>query len=89
MEELKKIVSEKAAVTDEQALKAIEAVSAYIKERVPGVIHSSLDKVLAGQDLEDSVRSKAESIGNDLKNKAEELSNELKQVFDKAFKSNK
>ena len=87
MEELNKLISEKAGITAEQSAIAIETVSTYIKARVPGVVHGPIDKILAGEDIEDSIRNKAESIGKEIKDKADILSNDLKHAFDKAFKS--
>ena len=89
MEELKKIITEKTGITPEQAGKSVEEVAAYIKLRIPGVLHSQLDKILAGEDLEDSFKNKAESIGNEFKERAEGLTNDLKVAFDKAFRTKK
>ena len=89
MDELKNLIKEKAGVTDEQAAKALEIMAAYVKERVPGIIHGQLDKIFAGKHLEDSIRDQAGELGNEVKERAEGLAKDLKEAFEGAFKTKK
>ena len=89
MEALKKIISEQIGITDEQSLKAIEVMSAYIKERTPKVTHSQFDKILAGHSLEDSIKKDIDDFGNIIKDKADGLADDLRTAFENAFRDKK
>ena len=89
MEELKKLIIEKTGITDAQAEESVKIVSSYVKDRVPGVMHSQLDKIFAGNSLEDSIRQQVEEIGNELKSRTEGLAKDLKTAFEGAFASKK
>ncbi|MBL0342604.1 MAG: hypothetical protein IPP71_17930 [Bacteroidetes bacterium] len=60
-----------------------------MKARVPGVMHAQLDKIFAGNSLEESIRQQVEDIGSELKNKTEGLAKDLKNAFEGAFSSKK
>ncbi len=89
MEELKNLVKEKAGISAEQASVAIETVLTYMKDRLPKVVHPQLDKIAAGQSLEESIRGKVEEIGSEVRERTEELAKDLKDAFDGAFRSRK
>ena len=89
MDDLKKLVMEKAGLTETQATTTIEIVTKYIKDRVPPLIHSQLDKIVAGMSLEESIRSQVENIGGEVKERTEGLAKDLKNAFDGAFRSKK
>ena len=89
MEELKNLVKDKAGITTEQATAAIETVLNYMKERLPKVVHQQLDKIAAGQSLEQSLRKQAEEIGSEVRERTEDLAKDLKDAFDSAFRTRK
>ncbi len=89
METLKKQLTDKTGITDTQAAAAVEVVSAYLKERLPAVMHSQLDKVIAGQKLEESIRQQLEDFGNEVKVRTEGLAKDLKTAFEGAFSNKK
>ncbi|MDQ3050979.1 MAG: hypothetical protein M3Q95_08855 [Bacteroidota bacterium] len=89
MEELKRKVVESAGITDAQATIATETVIRYLKDRVPPILHSQLDKIFAGSSLEDSIRSQVGGLGSDVKERTEGLARDLKQAFEEAFRSKK
>jgi hypothetical protein len=89
MEDLKNKLVEGAVVTSEQAEKAIEIISEYIKKRVPPVVHGQLDKILQGHSLEENIKNQLGDIGNDIKTKAEGLAKDLQNSFEKAFGNKK
>ena len=48
MEELVKLVTQKAGISSEQATRAINAVVAFVKEKLPGPIGAEVEKLIAG-----------------------------------------
>lgn len=89
MEELKKIITEKTGITDAQAEETVKIVSGYLKDRLPSVIHTQMDKILAGQSLEESIRDQMEELGNEVRKRTESLASDLKTAFEGAFSSKK
>ena len=53
MDELIRLVTEKANIDEAQAKKAVETVIGYLKERLPGGLGDQLDGVLEGDALAD------------------------------------
>jgi len=89
MDELKKKVAAEVGITDAQADASIGIIVKYIKDRVPGIVHNQLDKIVAGMSLEDSIRNQVEDLGGEVRDRAEGLANDLRNAFEGAFKSNK
>ncbi len=89
MEDLKNEFTQKAGLTDAQAENCVQLVSAYLKARIPGVMHTQMDKILAGNNLEESIRKQLEEIGGDLKTRTEGLAKDLKSAFEGAFSNKK
>lgn len=89
MDELKKLVIENAGITEEQATASIETITKFIKDRVPHMVHSQLDKIIAGMTFEDSIKSQVGNLGGDVKERTEGLARDLKHAFENAFKSKK
>ena len=48
MEELVRMIREKAGISEEQALQAVEAVKEYVKEKFP-MLGGAVDKLFDGQ----------------------------------------
>ena len=48
MEELIKLVSERAGITEDQARTAVETVAEYLKEKVPAPYSSYIDSFMSG-----------------------------------------
>lgn len=59
MEELIKLVVEKAGISSEQAQSSIETVMSFLKERLPEPMAAQLDGLLSGEN--------AEGLGNVVK----------------------
>lgn len=89
MEDLRKKVAVASGVTEEQAAIAAETVIRYLKDRVPPIVHSQLDKIFNGSTLEDSIRNQVEDLGSEVKERTEGLGRDLKQAFEGAFRSKK
>ncbi len=89
MDELRKQVMEKAGITEEQATAAIDTVSTFIKQRVPNIIHQQLDKIIAGQSLEESIKNQVEELGTEVRERTEGFAKELKSAIEGAFRSKK
>lgn len=89
MEELMKKLESEAGLTPDQAKKSLTLISAYLKERTPGVFHSRLDQLFEGKTLEDSFRDDLNTFGKTVREKADDLADDLKTAFEKAFKSKK
>lgn len=53
MDQLIKMVSSKAGITEAQAKQAVETVLGFLKERLPAPIAGQVDSVLKGGDLGD------------------------------------
>ena len=67
-------VSKAANINQEQAAKAIEAVSAALKEKLPYLLHNQIDILLTGGNLSDGVKQKFETLKDDLESSAKDLS---------------
>lgn len=80
---------EKSGITEEQASSSVETVTKYIKDRVPQIIHSQLDKIIAGMSLEESIRNQVDDLGSEVKERTEGLAKDLKNAFEGAFRSKK
>ena len=89
MEDLKKLVVEKAAITEAQASIAIETTVKYIKDRIPSIVHQQFDKIVAGQSLEESIKSQVNELGGEVRERTESLAKDLKTAFEDAFRSKK
>jgi hypothetical protein len=89
MNEITKLVMEKAGLTEEQASASVETVTNYIKDRVPQMVHGQLDKIIAGMSLEESIRNQVDDLGSEVKERTEGLARDLKNAFEGAFKSKK
>jgi hypothetical protein len=85
MNELIGKVSSEAGISEEQARIAVNCMSAYLKERMPGFLQSQMDPILNGKSWDDSLRDQAQGIGEEVKNRADSLAKDLKEAFDKAF----
>ena len=53
MDELIKLVTEKAGISEDQAAKAVEAVMGFLKDKLPGPIASQVEGVLGGGGMPD------------------------------------
>ncbi len=96
MDYLINLVKEKAALNDEQARAAVEAVVGHFKQKFPGILHSEIDKVAAGADFGDSAREKFDQLREKIEEaaksagvKAEGFAEEMKNKFSDIFGSNK
>jgi hypothetical protein len=49
MDELIKLVSERAGISEEQARTAVETVAGFLKERVPAPYNSYVDSFMSGE----------------------------------------
>jgi uncharacterized protein (DUF2267 family) len=53
MDELIKMVTEKAGISEDQARQAIEAVMGFLKDKLPGPIAGQVENVLGGGEMPD------------------------------------
>lgn len=93
---LVRLVAFETGLDDEKAEKAIEVVESYLKERFPVMLHTTLEKAIDGQNVEDSVkeqivqstaytREKISEFAHEAGEKIDELSKELKSKFEDFF----
>jgi hypothetical protein len=79
MQDLIQKVTQASGVTQEQAAKAIETVSAYLKQRVPDVFKSQIDTLVNGGTLSEGMKMKINEAAGDFRDKAEEVIEEVRQ----------
>lgn len=75
MKELIEKVKTTAGITDEQAKGSINAVTQYLKERMPQHLQSQVDSMLRGERYSESAKSSA-------MHPAEEIKNKTRDAFD-------
>ncbi len=90
MKELVKEISLKAGITEEQAMKAAQTVSDYLKARTPHLLHEQMDVILNGGTVSDAFKKKIETLREDVEDaarnlgkKAEEFASDIKKKFQK------
>ncbi|HOZ83488.1 MAG TPA: hypothetical protein PLU85_04685 [Bacteroidia bacterium] len=79
-------VSKAANINQEQAAKAIEAVSAALKEKLPYLLHNQIDILLTGGNLSDGVKQKFETLKDDLESSAKDLSTKAQEFTEEVSK---
>ncbi len=79
MEKLINELINKAGLTEEQANKAVETVSGFLKDRVPSGFRTQIDNLLKGEKLSDSVK---ESLMDSAVNAKEKIEDVMKDVGD-------
>ena len=79
-------VSKAANINQEQATKAIEAVSAALKEKLPYLLHNQIDILLTGGNLSNSVKQKFETIKDDLESSAKDLGTKAQEFTEEVSK---
>lgn len=79
-------VSKAANINQEQATKAIEAVSAALKEKLPYLLHSQIDILLTGGNLSDGVKQKFETLKDDLESSAKDLGTKAQEFTEEVSK---
>ncbi len=70
MKELIEKVKTTAGVTEEQAKGSINAVTQYLKERMPQHLQSQVDSILTGERFTESTKSSAIHPADEIKNKS-------------------
>lgn len=63
MDELIKLVSQKAGLSEEMARTAIETVVGYLKKKLPAPIASQIESLLGGGETPDNVEGLAKGLG--------------------------
>ncbi|MFI5134383.1 MAG: hypothetical protein ACHQD9_00890 [Chitinophagales bacterium] len=81
MQELVSKVSAAAGITEEQASKSIETVSAYLKERLPESFRTQVDGLINGDKLSEGMKKKLNEVASEARDRAEEM---IQDVRDKA-----
>ncbi len=61
MDEVVKLVSEKAHISNDQAKQAVEAVMGFLKDRLPAPVAAQVNNVLGGQG--DAATKAGEALG--------------------------
>jgi len=82
MQELISKVAATAGITEEQAKKSIETVTAYVKERLPETFRSQIDNLVNGGKLSEGVKSKLNDVSADVRDKAEDVIKEVREKAD-------
>ena len=79
MQELIQKITAAAGISEEQAKKSIETVSAYLKEKLPASFRSQIDNLVNGGKLSEGIKMKMGDMADDVKDKAEELIKEVRE----------
>lgn len=85
MKELIEKVSAEAGVTPEQAQKAIESVSAYMKNKTPHVFHEQLDVIINGGTLSDAMKKKMSDLKDDISDAARNIGQKAEELINDVF----
>lgn len=64
MDELVRMVSERAGIPEDAARKAVQTVVGFLKDRLPAPIAGQIDGVLGASDASDKAGDVAKGIGN-------------------------
>lgn len=89
MEELIKKVTAAAGITEEQAKKSIEAVSTYVKDRLPESFRSQIDNLVSGGTLSEGMKTKMGTVAEDIRDKAEDVIDDVREKLSGLFSSRK
>ena len=89
MEELIKKVTAEAGITEEQAKKSIEAISSYIKDRLPDSFKSQIDNLVSGGTLSEGMKTKMSAVAEDIRDKAEDVIEDVREKLSGIFSSKK
>lgn len=89
MEELIKKVTTAAGITEEQAKKSIEAVSAYVKDRLPDSFKDQIDNLVNGGTLTEGMKTKMNAVAGEFRDKAEDVIADVKEKLSGMFSSKK
>lgn len=84
MKELIEKVKTTAGVTEEQAKGSINAVTQYLKERMPQHLQSQMDSMLKGERFSESVNPSAMHSAEENKNKTREAFDDGREKKDEA-----
>lgn len=79
-------VSKAANINQEQAAKAIEVVSAALKEKLPYLLHNQIDILLTGGNLSDGVKQKFETLKDDLESSAKDIGTKAQEFTEEVSK---
>ncbi|MEP7127803.1 MAG: hypothetical protein ABI729_03000 [Chitinophagales bacterium] len=89
MEELIKKVTTAAGISEEQAKKSIDAVSAYIKDRLPDSFKDQIDNLVNGGTLSEGMKTKMNTVAGEIRDKAEDVISDVKEKLSGMFSSKK
>ncbi len=84
MTELKKKVMEDAGINADQAALAVNTVLTYLKSKSPKALHAHLDKMAAGDTLEDTIKESIQDATGDAKDKTVEALRKLADAAETA-----
>jgi hypothetical protein len=68
-------VAQAAGITNEQAQKAIDTITASLKEKLPYLMHKQIDVLMSGGTVSEGFKSKMDDLKDDLENSAKDLGN--------------
>jgi hypothetical protein len=66
-------VAADAGISNQQAEKAVNSVSAALKEKLPYLLHKQIDILLSGGSLSDAFKTKLDGLKDDLESSAKEF----------------
>lgn len=89
MEDLIKKVTTAAGITEEQAKKSIEAISGYIKDRLPDSFKSQIDNLVNGGTLTEGMKTKMSAVADEFRDKAEDVIEEVREKLSNIFSTKK
>ncbi len=78
MQELINKVMAASGITEEQAIKSVETVKGYIKEKLPENFRSQIDNLVNGGSLTEGIKSQLNDVADDLRNKAEDVIKDIR-----------
>ena len=63
MDEVVKLVSKKAGISESQAKTAVETVMGYLKDKLPAPLDDQVEKALEGEDVTDTLGDLSKGLG--------------------------
>ena len=85
MQELIKKVTEAAGISEDQARKAIETVSTYVKDKMPETFRSQIDNLVNGGSISEGLKSKMNEVASEFRDKAEDLIEDVREKLGDIF----
>jgi ferritin-like protein len=79
-------VAQAAGITPQQADKAIETVTAALKEKLPYLMHQQIDILIGGGTISDGIKAKMETLKEDVEASAKDIGSRAQEFGEEVGK---